>query len=100
MKEIDRPPRPPKHLSHPDLGSAWRGYERWRILTWEGCHESRGGCCRLCHHRQGMGLRFRTEARVLQSFSRALGELTTRKDHSPPSTSDQHRLSHQALANS
>jgi integrase/recombinase XerD len=28
-------------------------------------------------HRQGMGMRFRTEARILQSFSRAVGELRT-----------------------
>jgi hypothetical protein len=28
-------------------------------------------------HRQAMGMRFRTEARILQSFSRALGEVKT-----------------------
>jgi hypothetical protein len=28
-------------------------------------------------HRQAMGMRFRTEARILQSFSRALGEVRT-----------------------
>jgi site-specific recombinase XerD len=28
-------------------------------------------------HRQAMGMRFRTEARILQSFSRALGEART-----------------------
>jgi integrase/recombinase XerD len=31
-------------------------------------------------HRQAMGMRFRTEARILQSFSRALGDLRTIKE--------------------